>query len=104
MHRPAQVLQELVRIGRRAIVAFPNFGFWQVRSSLLFGGRMPVTRSLPISWHETDNIHFCTVDDFRSLAEELDLVIEHELYLRNDRPVRFRPNLCADHALFVLRR
>lgn len=103
MQRPAQVLGELVRIGRRAIVAFPNFGFWRVRASLALGGRMPVTASLPASWHETENIHFCTIADFLALARAMQLTIEHEVYLAGERPVRFRPNLCADHALFVLR-
>lgn len=103
MDRPMQVLLDLVRIGRRAIVAFPNFGFWRVRLSLLVGGRMPVTRNLPTSWHETENIHLCTVDDFRALAHELGLSIEREAYLSGDRRIRTLPNLRADHALFVLK-
>jgi methionine biosynthesis protein MetW len=104
MHRPAKVLQELVRIGRRAIVAFPNFGFWQVRTSLMFGGRMPVTDNLSASWYETENIHFCTIADFLALARELGLTIECETYFAAEKPVRLWPNLRADHALFVLHR
>lgn len=103
MQRPAQVLRELVRIGRRAIVAFPNFGFWRVRLSLLLGGRMPVTRSLPASWYETENTHLCTIADFLALTHDLDLSIERQIYLAGRRRVRFRANLRADHALFVLR-
>lgn len=104
MQAPAQVLAELVRIGRRAVVAFPNFGHWRVRLALLFGGRMPVTRELPTSWYETENIHLCTVADFRALSQEMGLKIEREAYLGGGRPVSLWPNLRADHALFVLRR
>ena len=105
MRSPATVLGELVRIARRAVVSFPNFGHWRVRGSLAFGGRMPVTRSLPISWHETANIHFCTVDDFRALALERGLGIESATFLSGG--VRRGPglaNLMADQAVFVLRR
>lgn len=103
MHRPAKILQELARIGRRAIVAFPNFGFWRVRASLTIGGRMPVTAGLPASWFETDNIHLCTIADFLALVKALGFVIEQEVYLAGERRVHWRPNLRADHALFVLR-
>ncbi len=102
MEAPAKVLQDLVRIGRRAVVAFPNFGYWRVRMNLLFKGRMPVTPRLPTSWHETENIHLCTIDDFRVLAAELDLRIEREAYLAGENPISAWPNLMADHALFVL--
>lgn len=104
MDRPALVLGELVRIGRRAIVAFPNFGHWQVRRSLMFTGRMPVTKNLPTSWHETENIHLCTVADFLALANEMGLTIERQAYLSGEKPVSAWPNLRADHALFVLRK
>jgi methionine biosynthesis protein MetW len=103
MDAPAAVLKELVRIGRRAVVAFPNFGHWRVRMDLALKGRMPVTRTLPVSWHETENIHFCTVDDFRALARDMQLTIEREAYLSGDRPTAAWPNLLADHALFVLK-
>jgi methionine biosynthesis protein MetW len=103
MEAPAHVLRELVRIGRRAVVAFPNFGHWRVRTALLLKGRMPITPSLPTSWHETENIHLCTVNDFRALAAELGLCIEREAYLSGAHPIFMWPNLRADHALFVLR-
>jgi methionine biosynthesis protein MetW len=105
MQRPATVLRELLRIARRAIVSFPNFGHWRVRASLLVGGRMPVTATLPISWHETPNIHFCTIDDFRALAGELGLGIESAAYLsRGARRPALLPNLLAEQAVFVLAR
>jgi methionine biosynthesis protein MetW len=104
MRAPHQVLDELLRIGRRAIVAFPNFGHLRVRLSLLASGRMPVTHNLPTSWYETANIHLCTIADFRALADARGHVVEREAYLSGQRQVRLLPNLRADHALFVLRR
>ncbi|MGL6043453.1 MAG: methionine biosynthesis protein MetW [Sandaracinobacteroides sp.] len=103
MDAPADVLAQLVRIGRQAVIAFPNFGHWRVRAELLLKGRMPVTRSLPVSWHETENIHFCTVDDFRALADDMGLTILSHAYLSGDAPISAWPNLRADHALFVLK-
>lgn len=68
---PKIVLCELLRIGQRAIVSFPNFGHWSIRLSLGFSGRMPVTRNISYSWYETPNIHFCTMRDFVELTEEI---------------------------------
>lgn len=104
MQRPAAVLAELVRIGRSAIVSFPNFGHWRVRLGLALGGRMPVTRSLPVSWHETPNIHFCTIADFEALAVEMGLTVERRAGLATGRQVALWPNLLADTGVFVLRR
>jgi len=105
MRSPATVLGELVRIGRRAVVSFPNFGHWRVRASLALGGRMPVTKSLPVSWHETPNIHFCTVDDFRALASELGLRVESAAFLSGGtRRGEGLANLLAEQAVFVLAR
>ncbi|HPU15803.1 MAG TPA: methionine biosynthesis protein MetW, partial [Polymorphobacter sp.] len=81
MRAPAAVLGEMLRIGRRAVVSFPNFGHWRVRLALLFGGRMPVTRTLPVSWHETPNIHLCTIDDFRATVAAHGFVIESAAFL-----------------------
>jgi methionine biosynthesis protein MetW len=78
---PRKVLGELVRIGRRAIVSFPNFGHWRVRWRLFYGGRMPTTPSLPAGWYDTPNIHLCTILDFEDLAAELGLSIERALVL-----------------------
>jgi methionine biosynthesis protein MetW len=103
MRSPATVLGELVRIGHRAVVSFPNFGHWRVRASLALGGRMPVTKSLPVSWHETPNIHFCTVDDFRALASELGLRVESAAFLSGGaRRGEGLANLLAEQAVFVL--
>jgi methionine biosynthesis protein MetW len=73
---PRAVLNDLLRIGERAIVSFPNFGYWRVRLSLLLKGRMPVTKELPYSWYDTPNIHFCTIRDFVNLCEEVGAKVE----------------------------
>ncbi len=104
MQRPADVLAQLVRIGRSAIVSFPNFGHWRVRLGLALSGRMPVTRSLPVSWHETPNIHFCTIADFEALAVEMGLTVERRAGLHSGQQVAIWPNLLADTGVFVLRR
>ena len=65
---PRVVLEHMLRIGRHAIVSFPNFGHWRIRLQLLFGGRMPRTDNLPYTWYDTPNIHFCTIKDFRELC------------------------------------
>mgnify|MGYP000464502821 FL=1 len=105
MRAPAAVLTEMLRIGRRAVVSFPNFGHWRVRLALLFGGRMPVTRTLPVSWHETPNIHLCTIDDFRATVAAHGFVIESAAFLSGgqQRGGAFA-NLLAEQAVFVLRR
>src|ERR671911_2995898 len=69
--QPRAVLEHMLRIGRRAIVSFPNFGHWRVRVDLALKGRMPVTDNLPAAWYETPNIHFCTIKDFRDLCNEI---------------------------------
>ena len=80
-HNPLMVLRELVRIGHYALVSFPNFGHWKCRLQLLFKGRMPVTGSLPLSWHTTPNIHFSTITDFISTcsAEKISVARRYSL-------------------------
>jgi methionine biosynthesis protein MetW len=74
--RPKPVLANLLRIGRRAIVSFPNFGHWQVRTRLLLSGRMPVTENLPDAWYDTPNAHLCTIKDFADLCRLVDARVE----------------------------
>ncbi len=104
MRDPARVLGELLRIARRAVVTFPNFGHWRVRASLLVGGRMPVTRTLPVAWHATSNIHLCTIDDFRALTRTLGIGVEQAQFLSGARRIGAAGNLRAERALFVLSR
>lgn len=103
--RPDKVLGELLRVGRRAFVSFPNFGHWRVRMSLLWNGRMPVTRSLPVSWYATENIHHLTVADFRALVEELGVRVEGAWFLAGDGQIGATgANWRAEHAVFLLSR
>lgn len=103
--RPDLVIGHLLRIGRQAFVSFPNFAHWRVRLSLLWEGRMPVTRLLPVKWYETPNIHHLTVRDFRALVAEKGYRIEGEWFLSGDRQTGpARSNLLAEHAVFLLRR
>ena len=86
--RPDQVLDELLRVGRKAFVTFPNFAHWQVRASLLWNGRMPVTRLLPVAWYETPNIHHVTVRDFRELVAAQGLSkVEGAWFLSGDKRI-----------------
>ena len=107
---PKAVLSELLRIGRRAVVSFPNFGHWSVRLSLLAKGRMPVTRNLAYSWYDTPNIHFCTIRDFVDLTREVDAEVESAIALDATGPrMGMRLpwafwNLFGQQAVFLLKR
>jgi methionine biosynthesis protein MetW len=109
-HNPRVVLEELLRIGRRAIVSFPNFGHWRVRLSVMFGGRMPITSTLSDSWFDTPNIHLCTVADFIDLCRIMNVRIEKSYALDTmGQRLGFaatssRANLLSEQALFVLTR
>ncbi len=109
VRRPKVVLENMLRIGRRAIVSFPNFAHWRVRLELGLRGRMPVTETLPIPWHETPNIHFCSIRDFLDLSAEIGAAIERGIVLdRRGRVMRAgaagRWNLFGEQAVFLLRR
>ncbi|MDQ0839016.1 MULTISPECIES: methionine biosynthesis protein MetW [Sphingomonas] len=101
---PDLVLDHLLRIGRRAFVSFPNFAHWRVRLSLLWGGRMPVTRQLPESWYDTPNIHHVTIDDFRAFVKTRGITVEGAWFLSGDKQTgKGAANLLAEHAVFLLR-
>ena len=109
MRAPRDVLLDLVRIGRRAVVSLPNFGNWRIRLWLLAMGRMPVTQRLGYQWWNTPNIHLCTITDFVTLCREVGIRIEDTVIL--DRSDRIRghgagavSNLIAEQAVFMLRR
>ncbi len=109
-HSPRAVMEELLRIGKRAIVSFPNFGHWRVRLSVMFGGRMPMTSTLSDAWFDTPNIHLCTIQDFIALCRLMRVQIEAGYALdEQGRRLGFtatgkRANLLSDQALFVLMR
>lgn len=103
--RPDLVLDELLRVGRKAFVSFPNFAHWRVRASLLWHGRMPVTRLLPVAWYETPNIHHVTVRDFRELVVAKGLTVEGAWFLSGDKRIgAAAANWRAEHAVFLLSR
>lgn len=108
--QPKVVLEHLLRIGRRAIVSFPNFGHWRVRLDLLVKGRMPVTENMPYSWHDTPNIHFCTIRDFLDLCEEVGAQMERAAALDSGgKPVRMALpwwawNMLGEQGMFLLKR
>ncbi len=109
-YEPRTVLSHMLRIGRRAIVSFPNFGHWRVRLHLLARGRMPVTDTLAYEWYDTPNIHFCTIRDFLDLCRDLGITVERSIPLdRNGKTMAIPScegiaNLFADQGLFVLSR
>ncbi len=101
--RPDLVIEQLLRIGKRAFVSFPNFAHWRVRTSLFWHGRMPVTRLLPVAWYETQNIHHLAIDDFRAFVKARGITIEVVWYLSGDqRTTPAAANLLAEHAVFLL--
>lgn len=109
MRQPRTVLENLTRIGRRAIVSVPNFGYWRIRLQLLLNGRMPVTEKLGYQWWETPNIHFCTIKDFVTLTDEMGIRIERCMIV--DRVGRVTghahsgfANLLGEQGVFLLRR
>jgi len=108
--QPRRVLETLMRIGKRAIVSFPNFGFWRIRLGLAARGRMPVTALLDHQWYDSPNIHLCTIRDFVGLCDEIGVRIEKSVTLdRYGRPFALDPrgslaNLLAEQGVFVLTR
>ena len=103
LHRPHSVLEEMVRIGKEAIVTFPNFGHWRCRLHLGLLGRMPVSRLLPYEWYDTPNIHFCTVKDFEALCAQMNIAILDQDIVTGPRATilnSLAPNLFGSTAIF----
>ena len=105
--RPDYVLNEVLRIGRKSIVSFPNFAYISTRSYLMFRGTMPVNELLPFEWYESPNIHHLTISDMNKMAEKFSFNIlgEQNFSLSKNgrsRIVRFFPNLLAQYGFFVL--
>lgn len=105
-HRPKDVLHQLLRIGKRAIISIPNFAHWRIRLSLLVGGRMPVNRNINTEWFETDNIHFCTITDMLALFAAEGLTLEQFIATDIDaNPLKLSPrtaNLLAAQGIFMV--
>ncbi|HTS77853.1 MAG TPA: methionine biosynthesis protein MetW [Bryobacteraceae bacterium] len=99
---PMRVLRGMLRVGRKGIVAFPNFGHWRVRASHLWSGRAPKTELFPYDWYDSPNIHFLTVLDFEALAEKHRWDVQRRIFLSGNRAVRTMPNLRAEVAVFLV--
>lgn len=103
--RPDRMLEQLLRVGRQAFVSFPNFAHWRMRAALLLGGRMPVTRALPVSWYETQNIHHVTVADFRELIADMGVQVEQSWYFNGGQVIGAAgANWRAEFGVFLLSR
>ena len=107
MNKPKKVLEEMLRIGGKVIVSFPNFGHWNVRAQLLIKGRMPVTKNLPYSWYETPNIHFFTLKDFQEMCNSSNIFIEKSIGLASSGKQfeienSLLANLYTHEAIFLL--
>lgn len=99
---PLHVLQDMLRVGRRAIVSFPNFGHWSVRQAMLFTGQAPKTKLFPYDWYNSPNIHFLSINDFEDLCRESGFPIEKRYFLSGSTRVTVMPNLMAQTAVFLL--
>jgi methionine biosynthesis protein MetW len=110
LRAPKEVLEQLMRIARHAIVSVPNFGHWKNRMYLMVNGRMPVTKTLSHEWYDTPNIHFCTITDFVNLCESLGLTIEKRLYVTHQGvPAYFNnrglfANIFGEQGIFMIRK
>ena len=107
---PEAVINELLRVGKKAIVTVPNFGFWKVRLHLLIKGTMPITKNLPDEWHNTPNIHMCTIKDFFKFSETIDFKIFKSLALTNENVSTinnsnlFTKNLFSELGIFLIKK
>jgi len=106
LQRPDKTLEEMLRVGRKSIVTFPNFGLWRCRLYLSIKGRMPVSKALPAEWYDTKNIHLCTVNDFERFCEQRSMVISKRgIVDYNHQPsalMKLWPNLFGEVALYQL--
>ena len=105
---PEKVIQELLRVGKKAIVTVPNFGFWQVRLHLLIKGTMPITKNLPDEWYNTPNLHKCTIKEFYKFCNERDIILHKALALQNEKTSFINnsnlniKNLSAELGIFLI--
>lgn len=110
LRNPKEVLEQLVRIARHAVVSVPNFGHWKNRLALLFTGRMPVTKTLSHQWYDTPNIHFCTITDFIALCESMGLTVEKRVYVSHQGVASYFSNRApfanffGEQGIFMIRR
>jgi methionine biosynthesis protein MetW len=99
---PLKVLQEMQRVGKHAIVSFPNFGHWSVRASMLVNGQAPKTKMFPYNWYNSPNIHFLSINDFEDLCREQSFPVKQRYFLAGSSRINAFPNLMAQTAVFLL--
>ena len=105
---PELVIKELLRVGKKAIVTIPNFGFWKVRLHLLIKGTMPITKNLPDEWHTTPNLHMCTIKDFFNFCNDRKIKLDKSLAFHNERTSLIKnsnlniKNLSAELGIFLI--
>ncbi|MGZ8271858.1 MAG: methionine biosynthesis protein MetW [Methylophilus sp.] len=102
MHHTEAILIEMLRVGREAIVTFPNFGYWRNRIQIT-AGQMPVSKSLPYEWYNTPNVHLCTIHDFEALCKKHNISIIERNVITDDKAISFLPNLLGNLAMYRLR-
>jgi len=100
IHRQEPLLREMLRVGREAIVSFPNFGYWRARIQIALGGHMPVSKELPYQWYDTPNVHHCTLIDFEALCAKLGFRVRERVVLTGGKPVDALPNLLGSLAIY----
>jgi methionine biosynthesis protein MetW len=103
MHHTEGIVQEMLRVGREAIVTFPNFGYWRHRMQII-SGQMPVSENLPYQWYDTPNVHLCTINDFERFCAEHNIEIEERRVLTDGKPISVMPNLMGSLAMYRLQR
>lgn len=106
-YNPVYVLEEMLRVGKKCVVSFPNFAYWKVRFDLLFNGRMPKSSILPFEWYNTPNIHLLTIKDFYALSDEMSIKIENAIFMNKARvkkSIEFThyENFFAEEVMFVI--
>jgi len=108
-YQPENVLAQLLRIGDRVIISIPNFGYWQIRASLLFFGKMPITKSLPYTWYNTPNLHMCSIKDFYQFCEKKKIKIDRVVGVNSEKISSIyrinleMKNLLSEVGIFVIR-
>ena len=106
--RPDFLLDEIIRVGKQAIIGFPNFGHWQCRKQLAFGGQMPVSKTLPNAWFDTTNIHLCTIKDFEQLCADKQVTIVKRSIVdhahQDSLGIKLAANLFGEIALYQIKK
>lgn len=102
VHKPKELILEMLRVGRKGIVSFPNFGHWVARWQIFLGGRVPVSPSLPYQWYDTPNLHFLTIKDFRDFCRRLNIKVLSSWSLKGQKKVSFFPNWQGEVGVFLL--